>query len=62
MECLEDGDELVFLYQLTRGKAKSSCAFQLAASNGVDSDVVKRAAEVWYTVRLNIDLITLYNI
>ena len=47
MECLEDCNELVFLYQLTRGKVKSSHAFQLAASNGIDSDVVKRAAEVY---------------
>ena len=53
MECLEDCNELVFLYQLARGKAKSSHAFQLAASNGIDSDVVKRAAEVSRIILLN---------
>ena len=47
MDCLEDGDELVFLYQLVRGKAKSSHAFQVAASIGLDSDIVKRATEVY---------------
>ena len=46
MDFLEDSGELVFLYQLTRGKAKSSCAFQVAASTGLDPDIVKRAAEV----------------
>lgn len=46
MECLEDGNELVFLYQLIRGKAKSSHAFQVAASTGLDAGIVKRAAEV----------------
>lgn len=46
MEYLEDGDELVFLYQLTRGKARSSHAFQVAATAGLDPGIVKRAAEV----------------
>lgn len=46
MDYLEDGDEIVFLYQLTRGKAKSSSAFQVAASTGLDPDIVKRAAKV----------------
>ena len=46
MEYLEDGDELVFLYQLTRGKARSSHAFQVAVTAGLDPGIVKRATEV----------------
>ena len=43
-----DGNELVFLYQLVRGKAKSSRAFEVATSTELDPDLVKRAAEVLY--------------
>lgn len=41
-----DGNELVFLYQLVRGKTKSSRAFEVSTSTEVDQSLVKRAAEV----------------
>ena len=46
MDYLMDGNELVFLYQLVRGKAKSSSAYEVAISTDLDQDLVKRAAEV----------------
>ena len=46
MDYLVDGSELVFLYQLVRGKAKSSRAFDVANSTELDQDLVRRAAEV----------------
>lgn len=46
MDYLVDGSELVFLYQLVRGKAKSSRAFDVATSTELDQELVKRAAEV----------------
>lgn len=41
-----DGNELVFLYQLVRGKVKSSSAYEVATSTELDQDLLKRAAEV----------------
>ena len=46
MDYLVDGNELVFLYQLVRGKTKSSHAFEVSNSTEVDQCLVKRAAEV----------------
>lgn len=46
MDYLVDGNELVFLYQLIRGKTRSSCAFEVATSTEIDQDLVKRVAEV----------------
>ena len=46
MEVLQEGDELVFLYQLTEGSTDSSLACQVAALTGTPHEIVSRGAEV----------------
>ena len=46
MDCLQDGDELVFLYQLVEGQTTSSYACQVAAAMGLSPKVVARGAQV----------------
>ena len=46
MDCLQDGDELVFLYQLVKGQTSTSYACQVAAAMGLPPQVVARGAQV----------------
>jgi len=43
---LQDGEELVFLYQLVEGKTDTSYACHIAAMMGLASELVKRGAKV----------------
>ena len=42
MEVLQDGEELVFLYQLVAGKTDTSYACHIAAMMGVALELVQR--------------------
>ena len=46
MEFLRDGEELVFLYQLTEGGTNSSYACYIAAQADLPPEIVSRAKEV----------------
>ena len=46
MEVLQDGEELVFLYQLVEGKTDTSYACHIAAMMGLAPELVKRGAKV----------------
>ncbi len=46
MDTLQDKDEIVFLYQLVKGRTSSSYACQVAAGVGLPPAVVARAEEV----------------
>ena len=46
METLQDGDELVFLYQLIPGHCDSSFACHIASLAGLPKEVVQRGAQV----------------
>ena len=46
MDCLQNGDELVFLYQLVKGQTSTSYACQVAAAMGLPPQVVARGAQV----------------
>ena len=46
MEFLRDGEELVFLYQLTEGGTNSSYACHIAAQADLPPEIVSRAKEV----------------
>ena len=46
MDCLQDKDELVFLYQLVKGQCNSSYACQVAAAMGLPPKVIARGAQV----------------
>ena len=46
METLEDGGDLVFLYQLVPGHSDTSHACHIAALAGLPSEVVERGRQV----------------
>ena len=46
MDCLQEDDELVFLYQLVKGQTSTSYACQVAAAMGLPPAVVARGAQV----------------
>ena len=46
METMQNGDELVFLYQLVDGYTNTSYACHIAALAGISSDLVQRGHEV----------------
>ncbi len=46
MDCLQDKDELVFLYQLVIGQTTTSYACQVAAAMGIPREVISRGAQV----------------
>lgn len=46
METMQNGDELVFLYQLVDGYTNTSYACHIAALAGISSDIVQRGHEV----------------
>ena len=46
MEVLQDGEELVFLYQLVEGKTDTSYACHIAAMMGLAPELVQRGAKV----------------
>ena len=46
MEIMQDGEELVFLYQLIDGYTNSSYACHIASLAGLSVQLVKRGAEV----------------
>ena len=46
MEVLQDGEELVFLYQLEPGKTDTSYACHIAAMMGLAPELVQRGAKV----------------
>ena len=46
MDCLREGDELVFLYQLVRGRTDTSYACHVAAMMGLPNEIVQRGTEV----------------
>ncbi|KXJ15947.1 MutS protein-like 5 [Exaiptasia diaphana] len=52
-EVMQDGEELVFLYQLVEGHANCSYACHIAQLAGVPADLVKRSAEVSEMIRCN---------
>ncbi|XP_031553158.1 mutS protein homolog 5-like [Actinia tenebrosa] len=52
-QVIEDGEELVFLYNLVDGYASSSYAGHIARLAGIPDDLVKRGAEVSEMVRCN---------
>ena len=45
MEVLNEGEDMVFLYQLVRGQSDSSHACHVATMMGISDDIVKRAIE-----------------
>ncbi|KAI8509953.1 mutS protein [Branchiostoma belcheri] len=53
METLQDGEQLVFLYQLVEGVADSSYACTIAAQVGLPSELISRGAEVSELIRTN---------
>ena len=46
MDFLQDGEELVFLYQLVPGVSDSSYACHIASMVGLPKQIVQRGAEV----------------
>ena len=46
MEVLQEGEELVFLYQLTEGTTDSSLACHVMALTGTPQEIISRAAQV----------------
>ena len=46
METLQEGDELVFLYQLVPGHTDTSYACHVASMVGLPKEVVQRGAQV----------------
>ena len=46
METLQDGEELVFLYQLVPGHSDTSYACHIASTAGLSKEIVQRAAQV----------------
>ena len=46
METMQNGDELVFLYQLVDGYTNTSYACHIATLAGISSDIVQRGHEV----------------
>ena len=48
MEVLQDGAELVFLYQLIEGSLNTSYACHIAQLVGLPTEIVKRGEEVSY--------------
>ena len=46
MEVMQDGSELVFLYQLIDGSTNYSYACKIAANEGLPADIVKRGTQV----------------
>ena len=46
MEIVQDGEELIFLYQLIDGYTSSSYACHIATLAGLSFELVKRGAEV----------------
>eukprot|EP00058_Branchiostoma_floridae_P015897 XP_002601385.1 hypothetical protein BRAFLDRAFT_103449 [Branchiostoma floridae] len=53
METIQDGEQLVFLYQLVDGVADSSYACTIAAQVGLPSELISRGAEVSELIRTN---------
>ncbi|XP_066299080.1 mutS protein homolog 5-like [Branchiostoma lanceolatum] len=53
METIQDGEQLVFLYQLVEGVAESSYACTIAAQVGLPSELISRGAEVSELIRTN---------
>ena len=49
IEVLQDGEELVFLYQLVAGKTDTSYACHIAAMMGVAPELVQRGTKVQTT-------------
>jgi hypothetical protein len=47
MESMQNGDELVFLYQLVDGYTNTSYACHIAALAGISDDLVQRGHEVY---------------
>ena len=46
METMQNGDELVFLYQLVDGYTNTSYACHIAALAGISTDIIKRSHQV----------------
>ena len=46
MDCLRDGEDLVFLYQLVWGQTDTSYACHVAAMMGLPKELVERGAKV----------------
>ena len=57
---MQNGDELVFLYQLVDGYTSTSYACHIAALAGVPSDLVQRGHEVCTYLLFSIDLKVLH--
>ncbi|XP_028412976.1 mutS protein homolog 5-like isoform X1 [Dendronephthya gigantea] len=53
METMQNGDELVFLYQLVDGYTNTSYACHIAALAGISSDLVQRGHEILDLIRNN---------
>lgn len=53
METMQNGDELVFLYQLIDGYTNTSYACHIASLAGISSDLVKRGHEILDLIRNN---------
>lgn len=53
MDTLQDKDELVFLYQLVKGRTSSSYACQVAAAMGLPPTVIARGVQVTDLVSRN---------
>ena len=54
MDTVQDEDELVFLYQLVRGKTDTSYACHVAASMGLDPAIVKRGVQVCCVTNIHV--------
>ena len=53
MESMQNGDELVFLYQLVDGHTNTSYACHIAALAGISNDLVQRGHEILDLIRNN---------
>uniref|UniRef100_T1ITD3 DNA mismatch repair proteins mutS family domain-containing protein n=1 Tax=Strigamia maritima TaxID=126957 RepID=T1ITD3_STRMM len=53
MDIMQENDELVYLYQLTKGHINSSFAIQVAKHAGLDQKVIDRANQVLLNLRQN---------